>query len=185
MKRMKHPSQICKMQSFLPMEGYLYCQEKCKCTRCLHRSLILESPLTGPVLFLSSQQGLWGCPGSNITASITRRGDCWSWCLVSRNLRLNRCFIEKKYVLTLFQQINQSQHRQTDKQSQFISSGCLLCCQCLHHTYRPLSTFPPQGPTQLTLKSCIRRKTESIDKRFCFDVETSERLAQTTTKTVR
>uniref|UniRef100_A0AAQ5X271 Rho-GAP domain-containing protein n=1 Tax=Amphiprion ocellaris TaxID=80972 RepID=A0AAQ5X271_AMPOC len=34
-----------------------------------------------------------------------------------------------------------------------------------------------QGPTQLTLKSCIRRKTESIDKRFCFDVETNERLA--------
>ncbi|XP_069002871.1 oligophrenin-1 isoform X1 [Embiotoca jacksoni] len=32
-----------------------------------------------------------------------------------------------------------------------------------------------QGPTQLTLKSCIRRKTESIDKRFCFDVETNER----------
>lgn len=37
---------------------------------------------------------------------------------------------------------------------------------------------PPQGPTQLTLKSCIRRKTESIDKRFCFDVETNERLAK-------
>ncbi|XP_023266528.1 oligophrenin-1 isoform X3 [Seriola lalandi dorsalis] len=32
-----------------------------------------------------------------------------------------------------------------------------------------------QGPTQLTLKSCIRRKTDSIDKRFCFDVETNER----------
>uniref|UniRef100_A0A667XYX4 Oligophrenin-1 n=1 Tax=Myripristis murdjan TaxID=586833 RepID=A0A667XYX4_9TELE len=32
-----------------------------------------------------------------------------------------------------------------------------------------------QGPVELTLKSCIRRKTESIDKRFCFDVETSER----------
>uniref|UniRef100_A0A3P9IXH6 Oligophrenin 1 n=1 Tax=Oryzias latipes TaxID=8090 RepID=A0A3P9IXH6_ORYLA len=32
-----------------------------------------------------------------------------------------------------------------------------------------------QSPTILTLKSCIRRKTESIDKRFCFDVETVER----------
>uniref|UniRef100_A0A669E1B5 Oligophrenin 1 n=1 Tax=Oreochromis niloticus TaxID=8128 RepID=A0A669E1B5_ORENI len=36
-------------------------------------------------------------------------------------------------------------------------------------------TTTKQGPTQLTLKSCIRRKTESIDKRFCFDVETIER----------
>lgn len=36
-----------------------------------------------------------------------------------------------------------------------------------------------QAPTVLTLKSCVRRKTESIDKRFCFDVETAERLAQT------
>jgi hypothetical protein len=25
------------------------------------------------------------------------------------------------------------------------------------------------------LKSCIRRKTDSIDKRFCFDVEVVER----------
>lgn len=31
MKRMKNPSQICKMQSSIPMEGYLYCQEKCAC----------------------------------------------------------------------------------------------------------------------------------------------------------
>uniref|UniRef100_A0A669CZV2 Oligophrenin 1 n=1 Tax=Oreochromis niloticus TaxID=8128 RepID=A0A669CZV2_ORENI len=42
-------------------------------------------------------------------------------------------------------------------------------------------TTTKQGPTQLTLKSCIRRKTESIDKRFCFDVETIERLVQTIT----
>ncbi|XP_015206951.2 oligophrenin-1 [Lepisosteus oculatus] len=32
-----------------------------------------------------------------------------------------------------------------------------------------------QGPTELKLKSCIRRKTDSIDKRFCFDIETHER----------
>uniref|UniRef100_A0AAQ4R6W9 Oligophrenin 1 n=1 Tax=Gasterosteus aculeatus aculeatus TaxID=481459 RepID=A0AAQ4R6W9_GASAC len=32
-----------------------------------------------------------------------------------------------------------------------------------------------QFPTLLTLKSCIRRKTESTDRRFCFDVETNER----------
>ncbi|XP_013927642.1 PREDICTED: oligophrenin-1 [Thamnophis sirtalis] len=33
-----------------------------------------------------------------------------------------------------------------------------------------------QGATvHLILKSCVRRKTESIDKRFCFDIETVER----------
>ncbi|TUE36594.1 Oligophrenin-1 [Bagarius yarrelli] len=28
---------------------------------------------------------------------------------------------------------------------------------------------------ELTLKLCIRRKSDSIDKRFCFDIETQER----------
>lgn len=32
-----------------------------------------------------------------------------------------------------------------------------------------------QGTMDLTLKYCVRRKTESIDKRFCFDIETNER----------
>ncbi|KAI5612972.1 rho GTPase-activating protein 42 isoform X2, partial [Silurus asotus] len=32
-----------------------------------------------------------------------------------------------------------------------------------------------QVPLELTLKLCIRRKSESIDKRFCFDIETHER----------
>ncbi|XP_030648269.1 oligophrenin-1 [Chanos chanos] len=32
-----------------------------------------------------------------------------------------------------------------------------------------------QAPAELKVKSCIRRKTESIDKRFCFDIETYER----------
>lgn len=41
MKRMTHSSQICKRPSWLPMAGYLYCQEKCKWSRCLHRSEIL------------------------------------------------------------------------------------------------------------------------------------------------
>ncbi|NXE39463.1 OPHN1 protein, partial [Ptilorrhoa leucosticta] len=31
------------------------------------------------------------------------------------------------------------------------------------------------GTLDLTLKSCVRRKTDSIDKRFCFDIETNER----------
>ncbi|XP_053473941.1 oligophrenin-1 isoform X1 [Ictalurus furcatus] len=30
-------------------------------------------------------------------------------------------------------------------------------------------------PVELTLKSCIRRKSDTIDKRFCFDIETQER----------
>uniref|UniRef100_A0A671LAB8 Oligophrenin-1-like n=1 Tax=Sinocyclocheilus anshuiensis TaxID=1608454 RepID=A0A671LAB8_9TELE len=31
-----------------------------------------------------------------------------------------------------------------------------------------------QTTAQLTLKSCVRRKTDSTDKRFCFDIETNE-----------
>ncbi|XP_040006759.1 oligophrenin-1-like [Xiphias gladius] len=93
MKRMKHPSQICKMHNFLPMEGYLYCQEK------------------------------WAL------------GVSWVkyYCKYHKEGRL------------------------------------LVMVPC---EQKPTTK---QGPTQLTLKSCIRRKTESIDKRFCFDVETNER----------
>uniref|UniRef100_A0A8D3BSR8 Oligophrenin-1 n=1 Tax=Scophthalmus maximus TaxID=52904 RepID=A0A8D3BSR8_SCOMX len=89
MKRMKQPSQISKMHNLLPMEGYLYCQEK------------------------------WAL------------GMTWV-----------------KYY-------------------------------CKYHKEGRLMVMVPceQKPTtkQLTLKSCFRRKTESIDKRFCFDVETNER----------
>uniref|UniRef100_A0A7N8XXD0 Oligophrenin 1 n=1 Tax=Mastacembelus armatus TaxID=205130 RepID=A0A7N8XXD0_9TELE len=89
MKRMKPPSQICKMHQYLPMEGYLYCQEK------------------------------WAL------------GMTWV-----------------KYY-------------------------------CKYHKEGRLLVMVPceQKSTtkQLTLKFCIRRKTESIDKRFCFDVETNER----------
>ncbi|XP_020485869.1 oligophrenin-1 [Labrus bergylta] len=97
MKRMKHPSQICKMHS-QPMEGYLYCQEK------------------------------WAL------------GVSWV-----------------KYYC------------------KYLKEGRLLFMV-------PCEQKPTakQGPTQLTMKSCIRRKTESIDKRFCFDVETNERNAPVT-----
>ncbi|KAG7223308.1 hypothetical protein INR49_015664 [Caranx melampygus] len=93
MKRMKQPSQICRMHNFLPMEGYLYCQEK------------------------------WAL------------GVSWVkyYCKYHKEGRL------------------------------------LVMVPC---EQRPTNK---QGPTQLTLKSCIRRKTDSIDKRFCFDVETNER----------
>lgn len=37
-----------------------------------------------------------------------------------------------------------------------------------------------QGPVDLTLKYCVRRKTESIDKRFCFDIEANERTGTIT-----
>ncbi|XP_057676835.1 oligophrenin-1-like isoform X1 [Corythoichthys intestinalis] len=98
MKRMKQSSQICKRPSWLPMAGYLYCQEK------------------------------WAL------------GVTWV-----------------KYY-------------------------------CKYHTEGRLLLMVPceqkpttkQGPSQLTLKSCIRRKTESIDKRFCFDVEVNERNAPVT-----
>ncbi|KAM9846580.1 oligophrenin-1 [Aulostomus maculatus] len=98
MKRMKHPSQICKMHSFLPMEGYLYCQEK------------------------------WAL------------GVSWV-----------------KYYC---------KYHKEGKQ--------LVMVPC---EQKPATK---QGPTQMTLKSCIRRKTESIDKRFCFDVEIIERSTPVT-----
>ncbi|XP_061753014.1 oligophrenin-1-like [Nerophis ophidion] len=93
MKRMKHSSQICKIPSWLPVEGYLYCQEK------------------------------WAL------------GVSWVkyYCKYHKEGRM------------LF----------------------MVPCE-----QKPTTK---QGPTQLTLKSCIRRKTESIDKRFCFDVEVNER----------
>ncbi|XP_053298245.1 oligophrenin-1 isoform X1 [Pleuronectes platessa] len=93
MKRMKQPSQICKMHNFLPVEGYLQCQEK------------------------------WAL------------GMTWV-----------------KYYCKYHKEGRQ-----------------LVMAPC---EQKPTTK---QGPTQLTLKSCIRRKTESIDKRFCFDVETNER----------
>ncbi|XP_041863482.1 oligophrenin-1-like isoform X2 [Melanotaenia boesemani] len=98
MKRMKRPSQISKMHNFLPMEGYLYCQEK------------------------------WAL------------GVSWVkyYCKYHKEGRM------------------------------------LIMVPC---EQKPAMK---QGPTQLTLKSCIRRKTESIDKRFCFDVETVERNAPVT-----
>lgn len=30
-------------------------------------------------------------------------------------------------------------------------------------------------PEMFSLRSCVRRKTDSIDKRFCFDIEVVER----------
>lgn len=44
-------------------------------------------------------------------------------------------------------------------------------------TMTPMEQKPgaKQGTMDLTLKYCVRRKTESIDKRFCFDIETNER----------
>ncbi|XP_055461047.1 oligophrenin-1 [Psammomys obesus] len=45
-------------------------------------------------------------------------------------------------------------------------------------TMTPMEQKPgaKQGPMDLTLKYCVRRKTESIDKRFCFDIETNESM---------
>uniref|UniRef100_A0A3Q3EZB7 Oligophrenin 1 n=2 Tax=Kryptolebias marmoratus TaxID=37003 RepID=A0A3Q3EZB7_KRYMA len=98
MKRMKDPFQISKMHNFLPIEGYLFCQEK--------RAL----------------------------------GVSWV-----------------KYYC---------KYHKEGKQ--------LIMMSC---EQKPATK---QAPTVLTLKSCIRRKTESIDKRFCFDVESAERNAPVT-----
>ncbi|XP_075876459.1 oligophrenin-1 isoform X1 [Nelusetta ayraudi] len=97
-KRMMNPSQICKMQSQLPMAGYLYCQEK--------------------------------------------------WALGVSWVKYYCRYHKEGRVLAM-----------------------VPCEQ------KPATK---QGLTHLTLKSCIRRKTESIDKRFCFDVETNERAAPVT-----
>ncbi|XP_034034637.1 oligophrenin-1-like [Thalassophryne amazonica] len=93
MKRMTHPLQISKMRSLLPMEGYLYCQEK--------------------------------------------------WALGMTWVKYYCKYDKEDHILVM-----------------------IPCEQ------KPTTK---QGPTQVTLNSCIRRKTESIDKRFCFDVETIER----------
>ncbi|KAJ8401795.1 hypothetical protein AAFF_G00377660 [Aldrovandia affinis] len=63
---------------------------------------------------------------------------------------------------------------------------------CKYHKENRLFIMAPfelkpatkQGPTELKLKSCIRRKSESIDKRFCFDIETYERSAPVTLQAV-
>lgn len=93
MKRMTNPSKIIQMHSLLPMEGYLYCQEK------------------------------WAL------------GVTWV-----------------KYYCKYHKENRQ-----------------LLMIPCEQ------KTTVKQPNTQLTLKSCIRRKSDSIDKRFCFDVEIVER----------
>lgn len=101
-KRMMNPSQICKMQSQLPMAGYLYCQEKCKWTKnnhyTFHFSFInfmsFTFALFVSLIFSSREQGLWGCHGWNITAGITRRAGCSPWCPVSRSLQPNRYWNE-------------------------------------------------------------------------------------------
>lgn len=89
MRRMKNPSQICEMQSSIPMEGYLYCQEKCECSGCLDRFWNCNPPPPSDRLS-PCQQGLWVCHGSNITADIIRRGGSCSWHHVSRRTQLNR-----------------------------------------------------------------------------------------------
>uniref|UniRef100_A0A8C1I997 Rho GTPase activating protein 42b n=1 Tax=Cyprinus carpio TaxID=7962 RepID=A0A8C1I997_CYPCA len=54
----------------------------------------------------------------------------------------------------------------------------LGCTWTRHYcTYeKGCNTFITSSPTEkFRLKSCIRRKTDSIDKRFCFDIEVVER----------
>ncbi|KAK7922680.1 hypothetical protein WMY93_009582 [Mugilogobius chulae] len=98
MKRMTNPTKVIQMHSLLPMEGYLYCQEK------------------------------WAL------------GVTWV-----------------KY------------YCKYHKESQQL---CMVSCD--------QKATVKQPNTQLTLKSCVRRKSESIDKRFCFDVEVIERSAPVT-----
>lgn len=46
----------------------------------------------------------------------------------------------------------------------------------MDHLVSILCLFDLQGEEEVVfLKSCIRRKTDSIEKRFCFDVELVDR----------
>lgn len=50
---------------------------------------------------------------------------------------------------------------------------------CHHVTVLPFlfqNGLVTSSPEMFKLKSCIRRKTDSIDKRFCFDIEVVERF---------
>uniref|UniRef100_A0A8C7Q3F0 Oligophrenin 1 n=1 Tax=Oncorhynchus mykiss TaxID=8022 RepID=A0A8C7Q3F0_ONCMY len=61
---------------------------------------------------------------------------------------------------------------------------------CKYHKDSKLFVMVPAEPkpatkqVELKLKSCFRRKTESIDKRFCFDIETYERNTPVTLQAV-
>uniref|UniRef100_A0AAY5L190 Oligophrenin 1 n=1 Tax=Esox lucius TaxID=8010 RepID=A0AAY5L190_ESOLU len=62
---------------------------------------------------------------------------------------------------------------------------------CKYHKDSKLLVMVPSEPKPATkqvghlkLKSCIRRKTESIDKRFCFEIETYERNTPVTLQAV-
>lgn len=173
MKRMKNPSQICKMQSSMPMEGYLYCQEKCKWTRCWHRSLMLglKSPLTRLVLLFFCPNRGFGCVMGQILLQVSQ-----GWKTAGHDAlraeaynKTGAYYYYSDWWTTQTSEQHLSNLRPPARLS--VSSSQAPTDFCLS----------PQGPTMLTLKSCIRRKTESIDKRFCFDVETSERLVQTET----
>lgn len=85
-------------------------------------------------VFFSSQQGLWVCHGSNIIASITRRGDCWSWCLVNRSLQLSRCFT---VIITTYQPLIA-----TDKH--------LCTCNTLTSTVSVASLYPQTACSTVT-----------------------------------
>uniref|UniRef100_A0A1A8QR71 Oligophrenin 1 n=1 Tax=Nothobranchius rachovii TaxID=451742 RepID=A0A1A8QR71_9TELE len=127
MMRMKEPSQICKIQNFLPMEGFLYIQEK----RALGVSWV-------------KHYCKYHKEGKQLT------------------------------MVSCEQKPNTKQVPQINKRL----SECIV--SLIHRFPKSVFFFLPQAPTLLTLKSCIRRRTESIDKRFCFDVETAERNAPVT-----
>lgn len=183
MKRMKNPSQICKMQSSMPMEGYLYCQEKCKWTRCLRRSLMhwLKSPLTRLLLFLSPNRG-FGCVVGQILLQVSQ-----GWKTAGHDAlwaeAYNKTGASQNRRTPLFWHYSEPhKHLSTCNTKQPLPNLRPPALLSVSSSHAPTNfRLSPQGPTMLTLKSCIRRKTESIDKRFCFDVETSERLVQTNT----
>lgn len=163
MKRMKQPSQIYKMHNF-PMRGYLYCQEKRKWVAiCLCGiQLFLQA------LLKKTQKKLLCIPPGAL-------GMTWVkyYCKYQKEGRV--------LVMVLCEQKTTTKQVLTHLQQtpNFLRRLSYIVVSIMFTDYFPTLCPHLKGPIQLTLKSCIRRKTESIDKRFCFDVETIERLVQT------
>nr|XP_020017068.1 oligophrenin-1 isoform X1 [Castor canadensis] len=160
-KRMKEAPQTCKLPGQPTIEGYLYTQEKwalgiswvkyyCqyeKETKTLTMTPMEQKPGSKQVLNERYYSFLYHTvPGGVYPASCLI---CHAW------ERALACPEHSLLIVT------------TDSWKREKPSAILLPV--------PFKGTQFSGPLDLTLKYCVRRKTESIDKRFCFDIETNER----------
>nr|XP_046176369.1 oligophrenin-1-like isoform X1 [Oncorhynchus gorbuscha] len=177
MKRMKHPTQIGKMHSQPVIEGYLYSQEKwalgvswvkyyCKYHKDSKLFVMVPAEPKPATKLVGHKMGRIICIRHLEQLSVTSLiFDQTQW----NDLKAH----ELIYYLCFYYFINFLQSFNVEILSSPLSPTFYL------HTH---GFF--QGPTELKLKSCFRRKTESIDKRFCFDIETCERNTPVTLQAV-